>query len=133
MMRFFLCLLTTLTLVSADERPPNIVYIMCDELAYYELGHMGNPYIKTPHMDRMAAEGIRFTNALAAAPVCGPLRGCLMTGRHSGNASVRSNDGGTPLRADEVTIATMLKQKNYATGGFGKWGAGGRDSTGVPE
>jgi len=113
--------------------PPNIVFIMSDELAYFELSHMGNPYIRTPNIDRMAAEGIRFTQALAAAPVCAPLRGALMTGKHMGHASVRANGGGTPLRADEVTIASMLKQKNFATGGFGKWGAGGRDSTGVPE
>ncbi len=114
-------------------RLPNIVYIMCDELAYYELSHMGNPYIKTPHIDQLAEQGIRFTNALAAAPVCAPLRCALMTGKHMGHASVRANGGGTPLRSDEITIASLLKQKGYATGGFGKWGAGGRDSTGVPE
>lgn len=117
----------------AAEQPPNIVYIMSDELAYYELSHMGNPRIRTPHIDRLAAEGIRFTRALAASPVCAPLRCNLMTGKHAGHASVRVNDGGTPLRAGEPTIATMLKQLGYATGGFGKWGCGGRDSTGVPE
>ncbi|MBT3211489.1 MAG: sulfatase-like hydrolase/transferase [Planctomycetaceae bacterium] len=115
------------------ENPPNIVYIMSDELAYFELGHMGNPYIKTPRIDQMAREGMRFTNALAGSPVCAPLRCNLMTGKHSGHASVRANDGGTPLREGEETIASMLKQKGYATGGFGKWGCGGRDSTGVPE
>ena len=122
-----------LTVLTAEDRPPNIVYIMSDELSYFELGHTGNPYIKTPHIDKMAANGLRFTNALAASPVCGPLRGCMMTGKHAGHASVRSNDGGTPIRAEEETIASVLKQKNYATGGFGKWGAGGRGSTGVPE
>ena len=116
-----------------EAEPPNIVFIMSDELAYYELSHMGNPYIRTPNIDQMAAEGIRFTQALAAAPVCAPLRGALMTGKHMGHASIRTNGGGTPLRADEVTIASILKQKEFATGGFGKWGAGGRDSTGVPE
>ena len=117
----------------ADDRPPNIVYIMSDELAYYELSHMGNRKIRTPRIDRMAAEGIRFTQALAGSPVCAPLRCNLMTGKHSGHASVRANDGGTPLRSDEPTIASMLKEMGYATGGFGKWGCGGRDSTGVPE
>lgn len=112
---------------------PNIVYIMADELAYYELSHMGNPYIKTPYIDQMAREGLRFTHALAAAPVCAPLRCALMTGKHMGHASVRANGGGTPLRSDETTIAALLKSRGYATGGFGKWGAGGRDSTGVPE
>ena len=84
------------------ENPPNIVYIMSDELAYFELGHMGNPYIKTPRIDQMAREGMRFTNALAGSPVCAPLRCNLMTGKHAGHASVRANDGGTPLRADEA-------------------------------
>ena len=118
---------------SRRDRPPNIVYIMSDELAYYELSHMGNPRLRTPNIDRMAAQGIRFTRALAAAPVCAPLRCALMTGMHMGHASVRANGGGTPLRLEEPTIATVLKQRQYATGGFGKWGAGGRDSTGVPE
>jgi len=119
--------------IAAPARLPNIVYIMSDELAYYELEHMGNPYLKTPRIDGMAKDGIRFTHAFAAAPVCAPLRCNLMTGKHAGHASVRANDGGTPLRADEATIASLLKEKGYATGGFGKWGAGGRDSTGVPE
>ena len=114
-------------------RLSNIVYIMSDELAYYELSHMGNKRIRTPRIDRMAAEGIRFTQALAGAPVCAPLRCTLMTGKHAGHASVRANGGGTPLRAEEQTIASILKDIGYATGGFGKWGCGGRDSTGVPE
>ena len=118
---------------SSGERAPNIVYIMSDELAYFELSHMGNPHIRTPNIDQMAKQGMRYTHALAAAPVCAPLRCALMTGKHMGHASVRANGGGTPLRSDETTIATLLKQQGYATGGFGKWGAGGRDSTGVPE
>ncbi len=81
----------------------------------------------------MAQEGIRFTQALAGSSVCAPTRCCLMTGKHSGHTSVRSNGGGTPLRAGEVTIASMLHDVGYATGGFGKWGCGGRGSTGVPE
>lgn len=133
-----LALLVILTAIpsfafATDERPPNIVYIMSDELAYYELSHMGNEKIRTPTIDQMAKDGIRFTQAMAAAPVCAPLRAALMTGKHMGHCSVRANGGGTPLRAGEETIASMLKQKGYATGGFGKWGAGGRDSTGVPE
>ena len=141
MIRFLLVGLAAITFSCArptssspvSEGPPNIVYIMSDELAYYEVGYMGNPYIKTPRIDRMAAEGIRFTQALAGAPVCAPLRCSLMTGKHMGHASVRANGGGTPLVAGEATIASMLKTKGYATGGFGKWGAGGRRSTGVPE
>ncbi|MDA7640764.1 arylsulfatase [Opitutaceae bacterium] len=133
LLRLILPLILCSLLLSAEERLPNIVYIMSDELSYYELGHMGNSYIKTPNIDQMAANGLRFTNALAASPVCGPLRGCMLTGKHAGHASVRLNDGGTPIRAEEETIASVLKQKNYVTGGFGKWGAGGRGSTGVPE
>ena len=117
----------------ATPDKPNVVYLMSDELAYYELAHMGNPLIKTPVIDQFAREGIRFTQALAGSPVCGPLRCNLMTGKHAGHASVRANDGGTPLRAEEETIASLLKERGYATGGFGKWGCGGRDSTGVPE
>jgi arylsulfatase A-like enzyme len=131
--RIILFLIASLTILVAQDRPPNIVYIMSDEISYFELGHTGNPYIKTPHIDKMAENGLRFTNALAASPVCGPLRGCMLTGKHAGHASVRANDGGTPIRAEEETIASVLKQKGYATGGFGKWGAGGRGSTGVPE
>jgi len=112
---------------------PNIVYFMADELGYYELSLMGHPHFETPHIDRLAKEGVRFTQALAGSAVCAPTRAVLMTGKHSGHASVRANGGGTPLRADEVTIASMLKDAGYATGGFGKWGCGGRGSTGVPE
>ena len=81
----------------------------------------------------MAAEGILFTQALAGCSVCAPTRCTLMTGKHMGHASVRRNDGGTPLRAGEETVASILKPLGYATGGFGKWGCGGRGSTGVPE
>lgn len=115
------------------RKKPNIVYIMADELGYFELSCMGHRNLKTPNIDRMASEGIRFTQALAGSSVCAPTRGCLMTGKHSGHTSVRSNGGGTPLRAEEETIASMLKRAGYATGGFGKWGCGGRGSTGVPE
>ena len=136
-MKHIVFLMTVVVIAKADclakDRLPNIVYLMSDELAYFELSHMGNPHLRTPNIDQMAREGIRFTQALAVAPVCAPLRCGLMTGKHMGHASVRANDGGTPLRADEVTIASLLKQQGYVTGGFGKWGAGGRGSTGVPE
>ena len=73
--------------MGADSDRPNIVYIMSDELAYFEVGYMGNPHLKTPRIDRMKAEGLMFTNALAGSPVCAPLRCNLMTGRHSGHVS----------------------------------------------
>lgn len=88
---------------------------------------------RKPNIDRLAAEGLRFTQGLAGSSLCAPTRCCLMTGKHSGHTSVRSNGGGTPMRAGEETIASVLKQAGYATGGFGKWGCGGRGSTGVPE
>ncbi len=120
------------TAADAAEKS-NVIYIMADELGYYELSCLGNPNIQTPRIDAMAAQGIRFTQALAGSSVCAPTRCCLMTGKHSGHTSVRSNGGGTPLRAGEATIASILKKQGYATGGFGKWGCGGRGSTGVPE
>jgi arylsulfatase A-like enzyme len=118
---------------AAATEKPNVIYIMSDELGYYEPGFMGGKNIHTPNLDRMAAEGIRFNNLFAGSSVCAPTRCCFLTGKHSGHTSVRLNGGGTPMRAEEVTIASMLKPLGYATGGFGKWGCGGRDSTGVPE
>ena len=132
-MRFisFLALFLLPSLHAATK--PNIVYIMCDELGYYEPSFMGSKTIRTPRIDSLAAEGIWFTQALAGSSVCAPTRCVLMTGKHSGHTSVRVNGGGTPMRAGEQTIASMLKRAGYATGGFGKWGCGGRGSTGVPE
>ncbi len=121
------------TAAEAAEARPNVIYIVADELGYYEPAFMGNPNIQTPHLDKLAAEGIVLRNMLAGSSVCAPTRCCLLTGKHSGHTSVRSNGGGTPLRAAEETIASVLKRQGYATGGFGKWGCGGRDSTGVPE
>jgi arylsulfatase A-like enzyme len=126
-------LLGVCSAASAVDSRPNVVYILADELGYYEPGFMGGRNIQTPNLDRMAAEGIIFRNLFAGSSVCAPTRCCLMTGKHSGHTSVRANGGGTPLRAEEETIASMLKPLGYATGGFGKWGCGGRGSTGVPE
>ena len=129
--------LITLCVAIAQEAPaaspPNLIYIMADELGYYEPGFMGGKNIQTPNLDKMAAEGIIFRDLFAGSSVCAPTRCCFLTGKHSGHTSVRANGGGTPLRAEEETIASMLKPLGYATGGFGKWGCGGRDSTGVPE
>ena len=113
------------------SRLPNIVYIMSDELAYYELSHMGNERLRTPNIDRMASEGISFHEALAAAPVCGPpahddrqAHGTLFSKGQSGR--------NTPSRWRSYDCQ-HAEEGGYATGGFGKWGAGGRGSTGVPE
>ncbi|MBM3844073.1 MAG: arylsulfatase [Verrucomicrobia bacterium] len=129
---FLLAALSSPAFAAAPARP-NIVYIVADELGYFEPGYAGNPHLQTPHLDRLAAEGVRFTQGLAGSAVCAPTRGCIVTGKHSGHTSVRLNGGGTPLRAGEATIASILKPLGYATGGFGKWGLGGRGSTGVPE
>jgi arylsulfatase A len=112
---------------------PNIVLIVLDELGYYELSHMGHPIMETPNIDKMANEGMRFTQMLAGGPVCAPTRCTLMTGKHLGHASVRENSGANSIVAGEATIATLLKKAGYATGGYGKWGIGGRGTTGVPE
>ncbi|MEO1991983.1 MAG: sulfatase-like hydrolase/transferase, partial [Pirellulales bacterium] len=116
-----------------DTTRPNIIYVMADELGYFEPGFMGGKNILTPNIDQMAKEGIVFNNLFAGSSVCAPTRCCFLTGKHSGHTSVRANGGGTPLRSGEITIASLLKPRGYATGGFGKWGCGGRDSTGVPE
>ncbi len=134
-MLFLIPLMFSLSLsqnLAAGEKP-NVIYLMLDEWGYFESGHMGHPELLTPNVDRFASEGMRFTNAYAGAPVCGPTRCVLMTGLHSGHTSMRVNDGFSPIRADEPTLATMLKQSEYATGGFGKWGIGGRGTSGVPE
>ncbi|MCP5520442.1 MAG: sulfatase-like hydrolase/transferase [Verrucomicrobiales bacterium] len=137
LLRLVCCLLFGVTpfhlakAASADR--PNVIFLMDDELGYYEPAFMGGQTIQTPNLDRMAAEGIVFNNLFAGSSVCAPTRCTFLTGKHSGHTSVRSNGGGTPLRAEEITIASMLKPLGYATGGFGKWGCGGRDSTGVPE
>ena len=118
---------------AASSEKPNIVHIMLDEIGYYELSSMGHPDMRTPTIDRLAEEGMRFTQLLAGAPVCGPTRSTLMTGKHMGATSMRDNGGGSPMRAGEETIASVLKRAGYATGGFGKWGVGARGTSGVPE
>ena len=112
---------------------PNIVYMMLDEIGYFELSCMGHEILKTPNVDRLAAEGMRFTQCLAGGPVCGPTRCVLLTGKHMGHCQMRANGGGTPISADEFTLGEMFKSAGYATGGFGKWGIGDTGTTGAPE
>ncbi len=112
---------------------PNIIHFIIDELGYYELSHMGHPDLRTPNIDRLAAEGTRFTQLLAGSSVCAPTRCALLTGKHAGHSTVRNNGGFDPLLPGEETIGTILKRAGYATGGFGKWGVGGRGTSGVPE
>ena len=125
------------------ERPPNIVFILSDDLGAFELGCYGQTKIKTPNIDRLAREGMRFTQHYSGAPVCAPARCVLMTGKHLGHAQIRGNkqakvhfpeftEGQYPITDDAVTIAEMLKKNGYVTGAFGKWGLGPVGSTGDP-
>ena len=117
---------------AASSRPPNIVFIMADDLGYGELGCYGQDKILTPNIDRMATEGMVFSDAYAGCTVCAPSRSVLMTGMHMGHTSVRSNPGGVPILAEDVTVAELLKEHGYATGCFGKWGLGDIGTDGVP-
>jgi arylsulfatase A len=116
---------------SAADRPPNIVYIMADDLGYAELGCYGQEKIQTPNIDALATQGTRFTQVYAGCNVCAPCRGVLLTGYHGGHAPVRGNSGGIPMRDADVTIAEVLNQAGYVCGGFGKWGLGDFDTAGV--
>ena len=113
-------------------KPPNIVLIMADDLGYGHLGSYGQTKIETPNLDRMAAEGMRFTAAYAGSTVCAPSRSVLMTGLHGGHTSVRGNLGDAHLNDSDVTLAEMLKKAGYAAGAYGKWGLGLADSPGHP-
>ncbi|GMV91588.1 MAG: arylsulfatase [Candidatus Hydrogenedentota bacterium] len=111
---------------------PNIIFIMADDLGYGHLGCYGQEHIRTPNIDRLAKEGLRFTQAYAGAPLCGPSRSVLMTGYHSGHTPVRGNAGGIAMPDGYVTTAEVLKTAGYRTGLFGKWGLGDADTEGVP-
>ena len=130
-----------LPLTAADppvrQPSPNIIFILADDLGYGDLGCFGQKKIHTPNLDRMAAEGMRFTQHYAGNAVCAPSRCVLMTGLHPGHAFIRDNrevqpEGQVPIPADTVTVARLLKQQGYATGAFGKWGLGGPGSSGDP-
>lgn len=117
---------------ATDTRRPNLLLIMADDLGYGHLGCYGQEKIKTPRLDRMAADGMRFTQAYAGASLCAPSRSVLMTGLHGGHTPVRGNTGGIPLPADTITVAELLQAAGYTTGLFGKWGLGDGYTDGVP-
>ena len=151
-MRIFLFFCCCLLLSACNEPatpPPNVIYLLADDLGYGELGSYGQQWIQTPHIDRLAAEGIRFTQHYSGNAVCAPSRCNLMTGKHPGHAYIRNNGdpehlqhlkddygwefpGQNPIPDEEVTIAEMLKQKGYATAAIGKWGLGHFGTTGDP-
>ena len=132
---------------------PNIVYILADDLGYGDLGCYGQQKIETPNIDRLRSEGMRFTSHYSGSPVCAPSRCVLMTGKHTGHASIRGNDewaergrvwdfravadnpaleGQRPLPAGTATIGTLLQSAGYKTAAIGKWGLGAPGTAGVP-
>jgi arylsulfatase A-like enzyme len=123
--------------LAPKTRRPNIVFILADDLGYGDLGCYGQKQIATPRLDRMAAEGLRFTQFYAGSTVCAPSRSVLMTGLHTGHTRVRgnaakSNPRAQMLRDEDLTVAEILKQAGYATGLVGKWGLGLAGDEGVP-
>ncbi len=141
------CVQVACTPAGDAQDQPNIVFIMADDLGYGELGSYGQEKIRTPNIDALAAEGMRFTQHYAGSPVCAPSRAVLLTGLHSGHAYIRDNDempergdvwgdlsleGQRPLLPGTTTIGTLLQEAGYVTGAMGKWGLGGPGSTGVP-
>ena len=141
------------SVAEAQRQVPNIIYIMCDDMGYGDLGCYGQPYIRTPHIDRMAAEGMRFTQAYAGSPVSAPSRACLMTGQHAGHTLVRGNKeywreaatvmygdhadyaevGQHPYATAHVIPPEIMKDNGYATALFGKWAGGYEGSASTPD
>ncbi len=135
------------------QAKPNIIYIMCDDMGYGDLGCYGQPYISTPNIDSMAREGMRFTQAYAGSPVSAPSRAAVMTGQHSGHAEVRGNReywsnapkvmygdnedfalvGQHPYDPDHVILPEIMKDNGYTTGMFGKWAGGYEGSVSTPD
>lgn len=136
-----------------QQQKPNIIYIMCDDMGYGDLGCYGQPYIQTPNIDSMAQQGMMFTQAYAGSPVSAPSRACFMTGQHSGHTEVRGNKeywrnvpivkygdnddfsvvGQHPYDPDHIIIPEIMKDNGYTTGMFGKWAGGYEGSVSTPD
>ena len=127
-MLIFSCKQEKAATVEKSETKPNIIFILADDLGYGDLGSYGQEEIKTPNLDKMAQEGMRFTQHYAGATVCAPSRNCLMTGQHNGNAFIKSIE--KPIPSDDVTVAEVLKQVGYKTALIGKWGLGNVGTSG---
>ena len=132
---FLFTLLVSTPLQAADR--PNVIFILADDLGYRELGSFGQKLIRTPHLDKLAAQGMKLTQHYCGNAVCAPSRCVLMTGKHPGHAWIRSNkadppEGQEPILSEEVTLGELMQQEGYVTGAFGKWGLGGPDTTGQP-
>ncbi|MBL0160499.1 MAG: arylsulfatase [Bryobacterales bacterium] len=132
--RQFLQSLGAVPLLQGQTQPrPNIVFVLADDLGYGDLGCYGQTRIQTPNIDRLAADGMRFTSAYAGSTVCAPSRCCLMTGKHTGHSRTRGNKPiDLPLRPGDITVAEVLKSAGYRTGLVGKWALGQLGSTGYP-
>lgn len=116
---------------------PNIIFIMADDMGYGSPGSYGQKLIHTPNLDRMVAEGMRFTRHYSGSTVCAPSRGALMTGLHTGHAYIKGNyametEGNLPIPDSTITVAELLKEAGYTTAMIGKWGLGGPGSVGGP-
>jgi arylsulfatase A-like enzyme len=129
-------LLLAMPLSAPASEKPNIIFIMADDLGYADLGCYGQKTIQTPNLDRMASEGIQFTDFYSGCCKCAPARSVLMTGQHMGHTWIRGNKdlggGRVPLRSEDITVAEVLKKAGYTAGAFGKWGLGEPGTSGVP-
>jgi len=132
---FTIFLLMGVALCAADKKP-NIVYIMCDDLGYGQVGAYGQTMIKTPRLDKMAAEGLKLSDYYSGTSVCAPSRCALMTGKHVGHCYIRGNKeyptGQEPIPAATITVAEKMKEAGYSTALIGKWGLGYPGSEGEP-
>ncbi|MBO5864452.1 MAG: arylsulfatase [Bacteroidaceae bacterium] len=144
-------LLASAAVQAQESQKPNIIYIMCDDLGYADVGCYGQQYISTPNLDRMAAEGMRFTQAYAGSPVSAPSRACFMTGQHTGHTKVRGNKeyrigsiyygnnqdptqtGQEPYDPAHIILPEIMKDNGYTTGMFGKWAGGYEGSESTPD
>jgi arylsulfatase A-like enzyme len=120
------------TNVLSSARKPNIIFILADDLGYGDLGCYGQTKIKTPNIDKLASEGLRFTDCYAGSTVCAPSRCALMTGLHTGHNRIRGNAAGLAFAPEDLTVAEVLKQAGYHTALVGKWGLGDEGSAGLP-
>lgn len=113
------------------QQPPNVILVVADDLGYGDVGCYGQKRIQTPQLDRMAADGMRFTQAYAGSTVCAPSRCSLFTGLHTGHCRIRGNTD-VQVKAEDLTIAEVMKSRGYETGLFGKWSLGGIGTSGHP-
>ncbi len=125
------------SLFTVAQQKPNIVFILADDLGYGDLGCYGQKLIETPNIDKLAVNGMNFTQYYAGTSVCAPSRSSFMTGQHTGHTPIRGNmeiepEGQAPLPDSAFTITEMFQKAGYTTGGFGKWGLGYPGSEGVP-